>query len=166
MIHPAPPNFYPHHHRQRPLAVLRLSSCGLLGTGEEEKRRFVATPVRKTTEIKRLTKRERENTLPHSVETHTPRQPRKNTLSCTKKGAHHSTHGHSGWTPLLGLWFTTLSVPLEWDSRILASIYVPFSFENNMAFSNKERNAALIGQGWEVTRKVNWGQMRSRTKWS
>lgn len=48
-----------------------------------------------------------------------------------------------------------LSVPLEWDSRILASIYVLLSFENNMAFSNKERNAAVTGQGWEVTVRVN-----------
>lgn len=27
-----------------------------------------------------------------------------------------------------------------------------------MALSNKERNAAPTGQGWEVTERVNWRQ--------
>ncbi len=74
----------------------------------------MATPVRKTTEIKK--KKRGEYTLPHLVETCTVSQSNKNTLSYTKKELSHShnththththtawTHGHSGGTPLLGL---------------------------------------------------------------
>lgn len=78
----------------------------------------------------RKKKREGENTLPHS-ETYTVSQSNKNTLWYTKKDLTHIHTQHGHMDTVVGLLFSAfdllqLSVPLEWDSRISASIYVLF----------------------------------------
>lgn len=85
---------------------------------EEERRRSVATPVMKTMDIKKR-KRETEDALPHSVETWTLKSVKQKHTRTKRVHAH--THACTDMVPFD---LVQLSVPLEWDSRILLSIYV------------------------------------------
>lgn len=100
----------------------------------------MATPVRKTTE--------REKHPPtYSRDVHS--QSVKQKHACIHRTGARHTHSVETVAGLLSSAFDLLQlwVALERGSRVSASIYALFTFDNNTACSNKERNAALTGQG-------------------
>lgn len=121
------PNLHPHHQRPSPSAVLHLDGerkpWEATGTGEEERRRSVATPAKED---------DRDWETPsHTQSRHAQLVSQTKThLHTQRKSSHtHTQHGHMD--TVVGHLFSAfdllqLSVPLEWGSRISASIYVLF----------------------------------------